>query len=161
MSVDVSGFPTWTRYPPGHVWSPPQKGGFPGLEEGACCQILNQGQPSELSPPEASVFREGCLLGKEISRRPQWLSTMQGPHLPFGGCQGLTYSLRPHSWSKAAAAAKSFQVCPTLCDRIDGSPPGSSVPGILQARVLEWVAISFSRQAQHQDLNSDLLTPPV
>ena len=44
----------------------------------------------------------------------------------------------------AAAAAKSLQLCPTLCDPIAGSPPGSSVPGILQARALEWVAISFS-----------------
>ena len=44
----------------------------------------------------------------------------------------------------AAAAAKSLQSCPTLCDPIDSSPPGSSVPGILQARTLEWVAISFS-----------------
>ena len=44
----------------------------------------------------------------------------------------------------AAAAAKSLQLCPTLCDPIDGSPPGSPVPGILQARTLEWVAISFS-----------------
>ena len=44
----------------------------------------------------------------------------------------------------AAAAAKSLQLCPTLCDPIDGSPPGSLVPGILQARTLEWVAISFS-----------------
>ena len=44
----------------------------------------------------------------------------------------------------AAAAAKSRQSCPTLCDPIDGSPPGSAVPGILQARTLEWVAISFS-----------------
>ena len=43
-----------------------------------------------------------------------------------------------------AAAAKSLQSCPTLCDPIDSSPPGSSVPGILQARTLEWVAISFS-----------------
>ena len=43
-----------------------------------------------------------------------------------------------------AAAAKSLQSCPTLCDPTDGSPPGSPVPGILQARVLEWVAISFS-----------------
>ena len=42
------------------------------------------------------------------------------------------------------AAAKSLQSCPTLCDPIDGSPPGSTVPGILQARTLEWVAISFS-----------------
>ena len=44
----------------------------------------------------------------------------------------------------AAAAAKSHHSCPTLCDPIDGSPPGSPVPGILQARTLEWVAISFS-----------------
>ena len=44
----------------------------------------------------------------------------------------------------AAAAAKSLQSCPTLCDIIDGSPPGFPVPGILQARTLEWVAISFS-----------------
>ena len=43
----------------------------------------------------------------------------------------------------AAAAAKSLQSCPTLCDPIDSSPPGSTVPGILQARTLEWVAISF------------------
>ena len=45
---------------------------------------------------------------------------------------------------RTAAAAKSLQSCPTLCDPIDGSPPGSPVPGILQARTLEWVAISFS-----------------
>ena len=44
----------------------------------------------------------------------------------------------------AAAAAKSLHSCPTLCVPIDGSPPGSPVPGILQARTLEWVAISFS-----------------
>ena len=44
----------------------------------------------------------------------------------------------------AAAAAKSLQLCPTLCDPIDGSPPGSPVPGILQARTLECVAISLS-----------------
>ena len=43
-----------------------------------------------------------------------------------------------------SAAAKSLQSCPTLCDPIDGSPPGSPVPGILQARTLDWVAISFS-----------------
>ena len=55
-----------------------------------------------------------------------------------------------HRWYKvvlievAAAAAKLLQSCPTLCDPVDGSPPGSPVPGILQARTLEWVAISFS-----------------
>ena len=44
----------------------------------------------------------------------------------------------------ATAAAKSHQLCPTLCNPIDSRPTGSSVPGILQARILEWVAISFS-----------------
>ena len=47
-------------------------------------------------------------------------------------------------YADAAAAVKSLQSCPTLCDLKDGSPPGSPVPGILQARTLEWVAISFS-----------------
>ena len=50
--------------------------------------------------------------------------------------------------SAAAAAAKSLQSCPTLCDPIDSSPPGSTVSGILQARTLEWVAISFSNAWQ-------------
>ena len=50
----------------------------------------------------------------------------------------------------AAAAAKSLQSCPTLCDPIDGSPPGSPVPGVLQARTLEWVAISFSNARQRK-----------
>ena len=48
----------------------------------------------------------------------------------------------------AAAAAKSLQSCPTLCNPIDSSPPGSPVPGILQARTLEWVAISFSNASK-------------
>ena len=48
------------------------------------------------------------------------------------------------AWCKVAATAKSLQSCPTLCDPIDGSPSGSPIPGILQARTLEWVAISFS-----------------
>ena len=55
----------------------------------------------------------------------------------------FTNSFNP-SHNSAAAAAKSLQLCPTLCDPPDGSPPGSAIPGILQARTLEWVAISFS-----------------
>ena len=54
------------------------------------------------------------------------------------------YSSFSFSISLSKLAAKSLQSCPTLCDPIDGSPPGSPVPGILQARTLEWVAISFS-----------------
>ena len=64
-------------------------------------------------------------------------------------CQAITIRSRIFNWVKillriSAAAAASLQSCPTLCDSIDGSPPGSPVPGILQARTLEWVAISFS-----------------
>ena len=51
---------------------------------------------------------------------------------------------RARTYNFTICAAKSLQLCPTLCNPIDGSPLGSSVPGILQARTLEWVAISFS-----------------
>ena len=56
----------------------------------------------------------------------------------------LCYDISSKLIYTAAAAAKLLQSCPTLCDPIDGSPPGSRVPGILQAKTLEWVAISFS-----------------
>ena len=56
-----------------------------------------------------------------------------------------SHGFAPHKFFFcAAAAAKSFNHVQTLCDPVDGSPPGSSVPGILQARILEWVAIPFS-----------------
>ena len=58
-------------------------------------------------------------------------------------CYGISFCFLT-SRLAAATAAKPLQWCPTLCDPIDGSPSGSPVPGILQARTLEWVAISFS-----------------
>ena len=62
--------------------------------------------------------------------------------LVWDPAQQLDVEIRP--LLHADAAAKSLQSCPTLCDPIDGSSPGSPVPGLLQARTLEWVAISFS-----------------
>ena len=62
----------------------------------------------------------------------------------FRFSEGSMYSSLPWASAATEAAAKSPQSCPTLCDPIDGSPPGSPIPGILQARTLEWVAISFS-----------------
>ena len=64
----------------------------------------------------------------------------------FSGLQSMISQRVGHDLATvvSAAAAKSLQSCPTLCDPIDGSPPGSPIPGILQARTLEWVAISFS-----------------
>ena len=66
------------------------------------------------------------------------------PAVPFLGIYLRELKTYIHKEACAAAAAKSLQSCPTLCDPIDGNPPGSPVPGILQARTLEWVAISFS-----------------
>ena len=65
---------------------------------------------------------------------PKLFQFLKSPLITFRWC----------SAAAAAAAAKLLQSWPTLCDPIDGSPPGSAVPGILQARTLEWVAISFS-----------------
>ena len=62
----------------------------------------------------------------------------------FAQCLPDRACRRSNRRAAAAAAARSLQSCPTPCDPIDGSPPGSPVPGILQARTLEWVAISFS-----------------
>ena len=76
-----------------------------------------------------SCIAGGCLTNWAIREAPGWASGKEP-----------TCQYRRH----AAAAAKSLQSCPTLCDPIAGSPPGSPVPGILQARTLEWVAISFS-----------------
>ena len=64
------------------------------------------------------------------------ISVTEQSHKFHYAYQGMT--------TAAAAAAKSLQLCPTLCDPRDGNPPGSPVPGILQARTVEWVAISFS-----------------
>ena len=75
-----------------------------------------------------------------ISFRMDWLDLLG----QFKGLSRVFFNttVQKHHAAAAAAAAKSLQLCPTLCDPIDGSPPSSPVPGILQARTLEWVAIS-------------------
>ena len=76
-------------------------------------------------------------------------STLESGRSPGGGHPNIldgkiSWIGEPAVAAAVAASAKSLQLCPTLCDPIDGSLPGSPVPGILQARTLEWVAISFS-----------------
>ena len=83
-------------------------------------------------------FLKICYLTVSFSDFPPVLDTW------FHIWSIVLSSLESFYLPAAAAAAKSLQSCPTLCDPIDGSPPGSPVPGILQARTLEWVAISFS-----------------
>ena len=76
--------------------------------------------PYDPSIPLLGIYPEETKVGKD-------------PHIPL------------FIAAAAAAAAKSLQSCPTLCDPIDGRPPGSAVPGLLQAGTREWVAISFSK----------------
>ena len=80
------------------------------------------------------------FTGKEMARSG-WLVLQQFSHVSTSEAWNCT-SLFPAP--KTQVVAKSLQSCPILCDPTDGSPPGSPVPGILQARTLEWVAISFS-----------------
>ena len=89
----------------------------------------------------AGIF---CLGGKIINGH---MSNLPAAEKPLYGAMEQTEPVIPKHLTEsatAAAAAKSLQSCPTLCDPMDGSPPGFSVHGILQARTLEWVAISFS-----------------
>ena len=102
----------------------------------------------DCSPPGTSVC--GDSPGKnteEGCHALQGIFPTQGSNPGLLYCRQIFYHLS-HQGSpicnNAAAAAKSLQLCPTLCDPKDGSPPGSPVPGILQARTLEWGAISFS-----------------
>ena len=75
----------------------------------------------------------------------QKFEAMDGPVLQLS----FVWQAKENTFARhAAVAVKSLQSCPALCDPIDGSPPGSPVPGILQARTLEWVAISFSNASK-------------
>ena len=86
--------------------------------------VLTPSDPMDCSPPGSSVH--GILQARVL----EW--------------GAIAFSEQVHSAAAAAAAAKLLQSCPTLCDPIDSGPPGSPIPGVLQATTLEWVAISFS-----------------
>ena len=95
--------------------------------------------PPQISGEMKMLARAGVLVLELIPREA--LSEGQGSGVR------VVYMLQHRCRDAAAAAAvKSLQSCPTLCDPIDGSPPGSSIHGIFQARVLEWVAIAFSKR---------------
>ena len=88
------------------------------------------------------TFNWGPVESKELARTPMWDVSIEHESEAVG--PGFHGANAKTTHTSSAAAAKSLQSCPTLCNPIDGSPPGSPVPGILQARTLEWVASSFS-----------------
>ena len=102
------------------------------------CHLPGEGRSQYLNP---NLLMQG-LCSEPI--RTTYVRVAEMCHLGSRANLGSGGLMSKHKDIFAAAAAKSLQSCLTLCDPIDGSPPGSSVPGILQARTLEWVAISFS-----------------
>ena len=100
--------------------------------------------PMDCSPPGSSVHGDspGKNTGVGCHAHLQGIFLTQGSNLGLLHWQADSLPSEPPCC--CAAAAKLLQSCPTLHDPIDGSPPGSPIPGILQARTLEWVAISFS-----------------
>ena len=95
---------------------------------------------------KASILQRSAFFTVQLSH--PYMTTGKTMALIRRTFVGKVISLLFNMLSAAAAAAKSLQSCLTLCDPIDGSPPGSLVPGILQARTLEWVAISFSNASK-------------
>ena len=120
--------------------------GFPGGSDGkeSACSVRDLGSipGSGRSPGEehGNALQYSCL--ENPMDRGAWQATVHGV------AKSQTQLNHWHTYMDhffPNVAAKSLQSCPTLCDPIDGSPPGSAVPGILQARIVEWVAISFSK----------------
>ena len=90
------------------------------------------------------VLIEWTFVSEVMSLFLNMLSCLDIVFLPRSKCLSISWLQSFSAVALAAAPAKSLQSCPTLCDPIDSSLPGSPIPGILQARTLEWVAISFS-----------------
>ena len=134
------------------TWSPPSAPGWlTGWAEASCCHLRAHrlGVIFFLACGFSFILKDRDTLSKFM------LMVTWSNNLPK-----LDVVKRPSTISEyglivavaAAAAAKSLQSCPTLCDPMDSSPPGSPVPGILQARTLEWVAISFSSLLYHSHM---------
>ena len=115
------------------------------IRKGCFCG-LQAGRQEMLHPENSPGYKFYNQRKAGRGRRPPFPSFLSRCHASLISSssslsRGVFLSLHGQA---AAAATKSLQSCPTLCDPIDSSPPGSPIPGILQARTLEWVAISFS-----------------
>ena len=131
----------------------------PGRNTGVGCHFLLQG----MKVRSESEVAQSCLIFVT-----PWTAAYQAPpSMDFPGkstgvgCHCLLHLNGYPAAAAAAAAAKSLQSCPALCDPIDGSPTGSPVPGILQARTLEWVAISFSKSKREVAQSCLTLSDPM
>ena len=131
------------------------------LEGNGMAHRINLSENSSSLAAEASYKRMEAFRrnwsGQWLTQLCRWQRRRQIRTQMWWWVEEETVAIHPKqifsTWRwHAAAAAKLLQSCPTLCDPIDGSPPGSSIPGILQARTLEWVVISFSKEVMWDDL---------
>ena len=112
-------------------------------------QLFGRKEEGRKSPSGSRLFLKAA---SRLKQQPAYSCAKNLAIAPRGSVSELANAAetirntkcRSNGGTTAAAAATSLQSCPTLCDAINGSPPGSPVPGILQARTLEWAAISFS-----------------
>ena len=134
----------WTELVSGQTWARGLAGNQGGLERDP--------RPGAQRPTRGGLFSHCSLPTRNVL-----LPCLGGIPSPPVAWE-VPKQVRPHV-TVSTAAAKSLQSCSTLCDPIDGSPPGSSVPGILQARTLEWVAISLSNACMPAKLLQSCPTP--
>ena len=131
---------------PAHLASQPPCLPFPRVTPSTHTQTHTRTHPTHTQSRKLSAPQLVPRLQPHPLSYTQWACTLANtythPHTLHTNIYWVTNPYYRHT--AAAAAAKSLQSCPTLCDPIDVSPPGSPVPGILQARTMEWVAISFS-----------------
>ena len=114
------------------------------MGEGESAEVMKSSWSDESVLVSRGEYIVGSCLESDLrSTEHAWIQSIYLSTNVGSGIRTIT-GIHLNKVILSAAAAKSLQSCPTLCDPIDGSQPGSSVPGILQARTLEWVAISFS-----------------
>ena len=150
---DASSIPGWERSPGGGHGNPPQQSCLENpIDKGARWATVHRIPKSQIQLKQLTRMHVSLVilffLLINLSKRSKVEQKRSLSH-HFTYIKNTKTCLAGFCFPKsqegvvAAAAAKSLQSCPTLCDPIDGSPPGSPVPGILQARTLEWLAISF------------------
>ena len=139
LSSAVSEIPSATRSTGAQCWEPSTPVDLPHPYATVMLSPLCQECHCFLILFWTSLLSRSCQVQLSIFRFLSPQELLSALHHSLSFTQDLTSLV-----AASAAAAKSLQSCPTLCDAIDSSPLGSSVPGILQARTLEWVAISFS-----------------
>ena len=127
-----------------YLWNSEYDVYLANLDGGPASLVAQRVKASACNVGDLGLIPGSGRFPGEGNGNPLQYSCLENPIEEPGGLQSTGSQRVGHDWVTSLATAKLIQSCSTLCDPIDGSPPGSPAPGILQARTLEWVAISFS-----------------